>query len=224
MSANNNIIQFRDSTLKAEMAKRLFCSTGDKDPEAVKAEALSISEAARQSLQRYLHLLERSLSEVEFTQAEASLICDALNGCGRLSHPSLLHQELWMNVADFVQFEREAVSELGTEYGVPQKWDCDYDALVEKLKSLTTAQAFAVYDAVQRFWNDSKTYNIESIEEQLLKVGLIREKPPKKISMRYCLQFENEEEALTIFNAIQSAINQAVVENEIECGIQFEKS
>lgn len=165
----NNTVQFRDTELKARLHKMaLMASDG-----SAEMQNFTIGEIARECIERYLFMMQESLKEIDLTEAEASLICDALNGSTGLTEISILQQCLWANVADFAHFEDQDLKSLGLDAS-HRKWDCDYDALILKLRSLTTAQAFAVWDAVHRFWHNSETYHIESIHDQLIKVGLIK--------------------------------------------------
>ncbi len=114
----------------------------------------SISITAKRDLERYYRLLE--MEAQEFTEAEASLICDALNGTFFEPHTITL---LWANIADAIRYD-----------GLDGKWDVDGAALVERLRNLTPAQTFALADAAERFWNATGT-----TAERLRAVGLVRD-------------------------------------------------
>jgi hypothetical protein len=117
--------------------------------------ATSGSEIARRDLERYYDMLKRSLPR--FSQGEAMLLCDVLNGVISMAYSVPL---LWAQVSDALQD------------GYAEKWEIDGPALVEKLRKLTPFECMAVVDAVERVWN-SPTYYIDNMEERLRKVGLV---------------------------------------------------
>ncbi len=112
---------------------------------------------AKRDLKRYYHALGVELRSVELSEAEASLIVDALNGW--YAEPYTV-QLLWAEVADAIRLD-----------GLADKWHCDGDALTAKLQSLSYSQALAVVDATERFWIRNEAG--ESLAEQLRAVGLI---------------------------------------------------
>jgi len=147
LSDNRVQIFFRDETVKAAI-------------EARQADR-SFSETGRRMLERYLYLLQVSMPD--FSEAEASLIVDALNG-------TIFHKEtvslLWAEIED--------ASRSG---GLAEKWQIDGASLLARLRDLTPFEALAVVDAVEQFW--SGPYRQEGpMREKLLACGLL--KPEKK--------------------------------------------
>ncbi len=112
---------------------------------------------ARRDLERYYALLDHELARVELSEAEASLICDALNGTLMDPHSYRL---LWAEVADAVRLD-----------GLDAKWGVDGDALVERLRALSPGAMMAVVDAVERFW-----LSPNPLGENLRRVGLVRDR------------------------------------------------
>lgn len=70
-----------------------------------------------------------------FSIGEWCAICDANNGTLFEGEITSL---LWANVAD--------------SKGIGEKWDCDKEKLVAKLRSLSTAQEVAAVEVIERFW------------------------------------------------------------------------
>lgn len=108
------------------------------------------NEVARRDLTRYYEALERALATVELSEAEASALCDANNGTIWDSWSVSL---LWANVADTP--------------GLGEKWGCDTNALIAKIRDWNHFQAQAVVDAIERFWVQCETSTVQS-------VGLVR--------------------------------------------------
>jgi hypothetical protein len=118
----------------------------------------ALSSTAQRDAERYYHCLRKTLETVELTEPEASLLCDAINGILMEPHTMPL---LWANVDDAVRFG-----------GLDRKWHVDGPALVERLRSLSYAQALAVVDAVERWW--SGPFQQPDRTASLREVGLIR--------------------------------------------------
>ena len=94
------------------------------------------------------------------TEAEWSLICDALNGCGVWistggPDPFLM---LWAEIYDSEQD------------GLGEKWGVDVQALARRLRELPLAGRAAVWDVAARFWAHPKLDKLET-REILLAVG-----------------------------------------------------
>ena len=94
------------------------------------------------------------------SEAEWSLICDALNGCGVWistggPDPFLM---LWAEIYDSEQD------------GLGEKWGVDIQALARRLRELPLAGRAAVWDVAARFWAHPKFDKLE-IRELLLEVG-----------------------------------------------------
>lgn len=96
-----------------------------------------------------------------FTRVEWCAICDANNGVDDLllgEHPSSARQMIWANVADAAQ-----------QNDLASKWDIDADQLVARLRNLSVAESFAVYEAVRTFWQHAE----KDIDAALQAAGMI---------------------------------------------------
>lgn len=100
--------------------------------------AESLGATTKRDLGRYYDLLERDLAVVAqaLTTAEAMALCDLNNGT---IWDSVTTTALWAQVADADQAQLDA-------------WDVDREALTAKLRALTTSQALALVDALERWW------------------------------------------------------------------------
>ncbi len=107
---------------------------------------------AKRDLERYYHLLDHELRRINLTEGEAMLLCDACNGL--IFEPYSIPL-LWANVDDAIRLD-----------GLDAKWHVDGPELVAKLRALTRGQAFAVVDAIERFWREPNA------EGQMRAVGL----------------------------------------------------
>lgn len=132
-------VQFRDKQLEEALAQR--------------APGLSLGQVAKIHLARTFEVYRRELAGLDFSEGEASLICDANNGTIWEAHTLAL---LWANVADAIRLN-----------GLEEKWGVDGDALVRKLQGLTPGQGAAVVDACERFW-------ARCDEVDVYDVGLVR--------------------------------------------------
>lgn len=143
---NENLIQFRSSP-ELIQAIDAWMHPGE-----------SLDLAARELFEGLLvHGVPASLREVNLTEEEAALICDACNG---LAYQAATTHLLWAQVADAIRDE-----------GLDRKWRVDGVALVEKLRGLTWMQAFAVDYAVRCWWN---ICNNDERSVTLRRVGLVR--------------------------------------------------
>ena len=111
---------------------------------------------AEEMIDCHLYLLQRSLPT--FSENEAMLLVDAMNGCILDYHTSGL---LWANIADAVDSDH-----------LDEKWHVDGKALVEQLRALTPFEQWAIYDAIQRAWN-GETYRVLDMQERVKRVGLV---------------------------------------------------
>jgi hypothetical protein len=145
-STNGVKVQFRPRGL----THRLFART----------RTGSINEIARRDLERYYNLIEAVLGTVELTSAEAALLCDALRTF-RLDRADVAL--LWTEVADAIHVE-----------GLDHRWAVDGGALVTKLRRLHLAQAYAVVDAVDRYWALASGSHDGAVDANLARVGLTR--------------------------------------------------
>lgn len=119
---------------------------------------LGVTEVMKRDLKRYYEGVADTLARLHLTEPEASLICDALNGTWL--QESVAARHLWAEVEDAIQLNR-----------LDRKWSVEGPSLVERLRGLTLAQAWAVVDAVERFWATSDL----PTREALRAAGLIRE-------------------------------------------------
>src|SRR3990167_6873607 len=117
------------------------------------AEALEVE---ARDLDRYRALLDGRLRELELTQGEASLICDALNG-------TWLLDDSWRHCV----MEFEDAIRLN---GLDKKWGVDAPAFLSAAREWDDADKLAICDAVERFWRE---HSESPTGEALLAVGLI---------------------------------------------------
>jgi hypothetical protein len=115
------------------------------------------SATVRRIVARYLDLVERELDQIELSEPEALLVCDALNGLWITEAAAV--RLLWAEVADAIAHDR-----------LDAKWGVDGEALVAKLRRLTPGQRLALLDAVERFWQQPDRPAAEVLRE----VGLVR--------------------------------------------------
>jgi hypothetical protein len=121
-----------------------------------------MSRVGQRDLARYYYHINLALSHLTFTQAEASLIVDVMNGTLTEPHTAAL---LWASVDDAL------------EDGYAAKWGVDgkqAQALVARLRALTPFESLAICDACERFWNRVAAGREETNEERLRAVGLLR--------------------------------------------------
>ncbi len=116
-----------------------------------------LGSVARRDLERAYAVLRAELDRLDLSEAEASLVCDACNGT--LFDATNLRL-LWAEVADAIRLDH-----------LDAKWGVDGHALVERLRSLSPAQTWALVDAVERYWRAPE----QPIREGLARVGLLRE-------------------------------------------------
>ncbi len=117
----------------------------------------------RRVMERYFATLRQELQQVQLSEAEASLLVDALNGV--LFEPPETARLLWAEVDDAIRLD-----------GLDRKWGVDSQALIERLRRLTFAQALAVVDAVERAWKILP--ESDDRRATLRAVGLVREGSP----------------------------------------------
>ncbi len=113
---------------------------------------------AKRDLGRYYAMLHVAGQDVHFTRAEASLICDALNGIWL--RDARAWQTAWAEIADRIQLDGVAEHD-----GVQ-----DSDALVRRLREMHPAAKLALVDAVERFW---RSRDDRDVGEVLADVGLL---------------------------------------------------
>lgn len=116
----------------------------------------STNMVARRDLGRYYRLLADELRSVNLTEAEASLICYALNG------PHLMDVGSLRGLSALTVLRVE-VSDAITLNAYDLKWGVNGGELAAKLDALTPGQAMAIIDAVERFWADCATATVHSV-------------------------------------------------------------
>lgn len=153
-------IQFRATKSGKELEER---TSLPQDIKPTEKDAL-ISDTAERDLERYYAVLKLTLARIPtFTESEAMLLVDSLNGY--LLTPEMPHL-LWANVADAIHMD-----------GLDKKWDVDGAALINRLREMTPFEQLAISDAVERAWQ-SETYQVSNMEEKVRAVGLVKE--PRK--------------------------------------------
>ena len=150
MAEKRILISFRPGEVRDDLIARTDDGADDETGKR-------LSETARRDLERYYTLLRMSLPT--FTVAEASLLCDAMNGTITEPHTASL---LWANVADAL------------DDGLAEKWDVDGEALVRRLRALSPFEQLAVADACERFWRRVGSGSGATPAEMLLNIGLAR--------------------------------------------------
>ena len=116
----------------------------------------------RRDLHRYRRLIQIGLREIDLTEAEASLLCDANNGIGsfELMDPDHSEWRFWpANVEDSIRLNH-----------LDRKWEVDAGVLLGKVRAMTALQLMAVADAMERFWREPQRDSGEMLRE----LGLVR--------------------------------------------------
>ncbi len=116
----------------------------------------SVGRVADRDLGRYYQLVQDELARITLSEAEASLVVDALNGTIMEPHTYRL---LWAEVDDAVRLD-----------GLDRKWGVDGDALVTKLRALSPGATMAVVDAAERYWAAAARGESPTVRS----VGLVR--------------------------------------------------
>lgn len=114
-----------------------------------------------QAMVRYRTLLDHALADLRLTEAEASAICDVLNG-------TWLLEDTWRHIAMEVE-DGDRLNGLG------RKWGIDGRALARRLSECSLVELCAIADASERFWAAVGDGDQRSTREQLVAVGLVRE-------------------------------------------------
>lgn len=138
-------ISFASRDLERELAART-----EADSQAAR------SLTAKRDLERYYETLRRSLPT--FTEQEATLIVDALNGT--ILEPNTVTL-LWANVDDHNRLY---------DGSLPM----DVAALVARLRGLSYAECMALADAVERFWSAANQRDSMTLADGLRTVGMVK--------------------------------------------------
>ena len=139
--------------LRLRLDPPLFDALIDRAPDA-----RSMSLQAAHDLERYYELLRAELATLALTEAQASLICDALNGTATLDG---IERWLRAEVEDAIRLNN-----------LDQKWSVDGAGLVMLLRDCTPGQRLAIVDAAERFW--ARAGNGKATGDDLRAVGLVR--------------------------------------------------
>lgn len=121
-------------------------------------------------LGRYYLILADALAGVRLEESEASLICDALNGCYLDDYvspvtPSRARVSLTAEVEDHIRLN-----------GADEKWSVDARLLLAKLRDLSAIECLAVWDAAARAWRAWGEDSGADTATTLREVGLLRQK------------------------------------------------
>lgn len=142
MSENGKALKLTIS-LPPEIVERLKARQDTYGPSSGRPSEVPI-EPLRKAASRYFALLERELRTCELTEAEALLVCDALNGTwrdwGGLGQVSA-RSALTLEIEDSIRLNN-----------LDKKWGVDEGAFWAKASLWSEAQCLAVVDAVERFW------------------------------------------------------------------------
>ncbi len=103
----------------------------------------------------------------EFTEQEALLLCDALNGVR--CTPGTLHG----NIAGALA------------HGAATRYSVDGAALLARIDALTEVQAQAVIDAVELFWRGPYSKSGAEVYRSLYEVGLVKQQTRPDASTRF---------------------------------------
>lgn len=101
---------------------------------------------------RYLQIVARD--GPQWTRAEWSAVCDALNGCWLADEAGI--RLIWAEVADADRLN-----------GLGGKWDVDASALARQIRAMPHGQRVALAEIVERFW----TYCGRETEDALRLAG-----------------------------------------------------
>lgn len=143
-------VQFKDRVVEQQLAARSQPGYGN-----------GAGAIAARDLARYYAILAHELARLPLSEAEASLIVDALNGTLIEPHTAGL---IWASVDDAIRGD-----------GLDRKWAVDGPALVSKLRDLPLAASLALADAVERFWAQAGEGE-QAMLDRLVAVGLIQRK------------------------------------------------
>jgi hypothetical protein len=108
-------------------------------------------------LERYYALLPRVLPT--FSEAEAYLIVDALNGS--LCQSELIHVH-WVTIEDAILLDH-----------LDQKWNIDGKQFLARLHQFSPFELIAIRDAAERFWHIVSSKDHPPSDEVLRQVGLV---------------------------------------------------
>lgn len=122
-----------------------------------------VQEQIEEDLGRYYLMLSETLRAMRFSRNEAMMMCDICQNAAvfrrtlnTLSAASLI---LYANFRDGIILDQ-----------IDRKWGVEGEAFLERVKNFTPLEALAVFDAVERFWNEPQ----KDEDKRLLEVGLIR--------------------------------------------------
>ncbi len=122
---------------------RLNFHASESVTDQVKRRGPSISDNIREALSRYYRLLDEARESIggKFSAGELGLLCDLSNGTIWEAH-SLDMMDTQVRDAEDDYFTR---------------WEVDRKSLITKLHGLSLTQYAALVDAVERYWEASRT-------------------------------------------------------------------
>jgi hypothetical protein len=121
----------------------------------------SIGWFANQEIERLYALYEDALNSIKLTQSEACFIVDMLNATIMDEKSARM---LWAEADDAIKLDN-----------LDQKWIVDGEALISKLRGLTTIQAMAIVDASNRFWATDENERVTDMFETVKKCFNIKQ-------------------------------------------------
>ena len=113
-------------------------------------------------LKRYYALLNYHLIELYLNQGECQLICEALKDY-RIEDDPEQARTIWKQIHAAIVRDN-----------LDRKWNVDRETFHSKIQGLNHSQAFALVDAVERYWVRAKSQPQESLQARLLSVDLIK--------------------------------------------------
>lgn len=122
-----------------------------------------VQEQIEEDLGRYYLMLSETLRAMRFSRNEAMMMCDICQkaavfrqNMNTLSAAPLI---LYANLRDGISLDQ-----------TDQKWEVEGEAFLDRVKNFTPLEALAVFDAIERFWNEPQ----KDADKRLLEVGLVR--------------------------------------------------
>lgn len=152
MPERTNHVQFRASQ---ELAGSLAARASG---------AMTAGEVARQDLARYYAAIALTLADLELSDAEASLVVDALNGC--LASP------------ESAPYTARDIREAINTDGLADKWAVDGRGLWDRIGAHPFI-GVALADAAERYWTSTTTHPEYTHRQHLAIAGLIAIRWPR---------------------------------------------
>lgn len=121
----------------------------------------STNEGIQTATDSFLLLQKHTLEELKdiFSKDELNAIIDSFNG--------LIMENWYMPITKMMIWE---IEDANRYEGLSERWNIDYDNLIEKIKKLTSAQTYFFMFEISRFWNlDDPAYKNETNQPDLEK-------------------------------------------------------